>query len=520
MPTARLPQSPLAGTLLYRPDALGAPDVPDIAALLSSANAARKNPLNERQEQAFAASFEQRLTLLWGPPGTGKTATLGAIVQGWLSEAWSSGRNIIIGVGSSNWTAIDNVLGAIAGILNDCPKPPDAPPTWIARVRGSSGSPPSDDRVIDVCRDLDGDDFAAQLADPSGCFVVGGTWLQLVKLRRATQGYGPEDGWFDLLLVDEASQVKVAEAAGYFALCRNGANIVLAGDDRQLGPVYPLTMPDDGDGLLDCVFRYMRETHGITPVSLRDNYRTNREICQWPAARFYEHDYEAFVPDKRLKAAIPQERPETWPAALPWDAAWPRLLDPEWPVVVVTYPEQPYTLSNPFEARALAALTALYRIALGDDVPVAEFWNSRCGIVTPHRAQMANARGLLVESAGFPASPPPAVDTVDRFQGQERDLILAGYAVTDPDFVAGEEAFILDPRRFNVTLTRAREKFILFISDAVLNHLPSETALAREAAHLQLFVEEYCRPAGDMLLPAGDGEPPVPCRLHVCGGAA
>lgn len=514
-----LPTSKIAGGLLYGPHALQAPSPPDVGALLGRVNGARQHPLNARQERAFAASFEHRLTLLWGPPGTGKTATLAAIVHGWLLNAWEEKRNVIIGVGSSNWTAIDNVLSAIADVLESCPKPPGAPDTWIARVRSGSSPAPTDSRVLDIDRDACGGDFAGQLANPEGCFVVGGTWLQLVKLRRYNLENASCEGWFDLLLVDEASQVKVSEATGYFTLCKETANVLLAGDDRQLGPVYSLTMPDDGGGLLDCIFRYERETHGVAVVGLRDNYRTNREICDWPAERFYGRDYEAFTPHRRLTTPIPRVRPDGWPHLIPWDDAWATLLDPDVPVVVVTYPGQPYTLSNPFEAHALAALACLYRSALGDSVSHAEFWKDYCGIVTPHRAQMANLRALLVEAASFPADPAPMVETVDRFQGQERNVILAGYVVADPDFVALEESFILDPRRFNVMLTRAREKFILFISDAILTHLPNDTDLARQAAHLQLFVEAYCRPAGDIMLPGEDGSPPMPCRVRVCGGA-
>lgn len=95
--------------------------------------------------------------------------------------------------------------------------------------------------------------------------------------------------------------------------------------------------------------------------------------------------------------------------------------------------------------------------------------------------------------------PPPFVDTVDRFQGQERDLILSSYVVADRDFVASEDAFILSPRRFNVTLTRARSKFVMLISDALLQYLPSDPDVARDAAHLQLFAEQYCSSVCDTI---------------------
>lgn len=71
-------------------------------------------------------------------------------------------------------------------------------------------------------------------------------------------------------------------------------------------------------------------------------------------------------------------------------------------------------------------------------------------------------------------------------------MVITSYTVADRDFVASEEEFILDPRRFNVTLTRARSKFVMFVTDAMVQHLLSDAAVATDAAHLQLFVENYC----------------------------
>jgi hypothetical protein len=168
----------------------------------------------------------------------------------------------------------------------------------------------------------------------------------------------------------------------------------------------------------------------------------------------------------------------------------------------------------------VAALAPLYRRILdgqGDGPDDQEFWSERLGIVTPHRAQMSTIRNLLVDAAGMPMDPPPFVDTVDRFQGQERDLMIASYVVADRDFVAAEEAFILNPRRFNVTLTRARSKFVMFVSDAILQHLPADAAVARDAAHLQLFAENYCTSmAEEIVLPYCDGahSKEMRCRLR------
>jgi superfamily I DNA and/or RNA helicase len=236
----------------------------------------------------------------------------------------------------------------------------------------------------------------------------------------------------------------------------------------------------------------------VAPTALDTNYRTNDEIAAWPRKRFYPEGYEAASPKRRLSLTLSEsarERPGDWPEPVPWSREFATILDPDLPVVVITYDEHPYTLSNPFEAQMVAALTLLYRRALEDEHEVLteeKFWGERLGIVTPHRAQMSTVRNLLENAAGMTPTSLPFVDTVDRFQGQERDLIIASYTVADRDFVASEAEFILDPRRFNVTLTRARSKFVMFVSDAVLGHLPSEANVAREAAHLQLFVADYC----------------------------
>jgi superfamily I DNA and/or RNA helicase len=325
-------------------------------------------------------------------------------------------------------------------------------------------------------------------------------------------------------VIDEASQVPVASAAAYFLLLREDGHVILAGDHKQLGPIYGFEMRDSVQGLFDCIFSYMQETHRKDPVALDRNYRTNTEISGWPKERFYSEGYEAFFPERRLEIALPPATgspPDGWPENLPWSDLFLRILDPEIPVVVISYGVHTSTLSNPFEAQMVAALALLYRRILeqdGNGPGDQEFWAEHLGIVTPHRAQMSTIRNLLVDAAGMPMDPPPFVDTVDRFQGQERDLMIASYVVADRDFVAAEEAFILNPRRFNVTLTRARSKFIMFVSDAILQHLPADADVARDAAHLQLFAENYCTTIDEEIeLPYFDGGRLMTMRCRLRG---
>jgi AAA domain len=485
-----------AHNLIYAPNDLPLLEPPpNVEGLVQRVQPLLDEPLNDEQIAAIRLSFRYRISLVWGPPGTGKTSALAALVLVHLEAAEESSRPISIALGASNWNAIDDLQGKVLTLtarrriaIGDYRIPVE-----FARVRSDYGEPlPSGSPVRDVPRrGPAGQQLIEELAARDRALIVGGTWQQLSKLA-GDGGEEPSARWFDLLILDEASQLKVAPAAGYFLLLREEGQVVLAGDPRQLGPIYAFEVRNTAGGLLDCIFTYLSETHGVVTTPLLRNYRTNLEISDWPRRRFYDARYAPVIPDRRLNLVPPPERPATWPAAVTWDPLFSAILDPNLPVVAITYPGLPYTLSNPFEAQIVAALATLYRIALPrDEVNNREFWDRRLGIVSPHRAQVSTIRNLIKSARSIFGDAPPAIDTVDRFQGQERDVILASYVVSDRDFIRSEERFILDPRRFNVTLTRARTKFVLLMSDPLLQHLPADADVARAAAHIQLFVDTY-----------------------------
>ena len=105
------------------------------------------------------------------------------------------------------------------------------------------------------------------------------------------------------------------------------------------------------------------------------------------------------------------------------------------------------------------------------------------GVVVPHRAQRAALQqavprlnvvdpltGEVVRSA---------VDTVERFQGDERSAIVVGATESDPQYLLGSSEFLLDPRRLTVALSRAKEKLILVAAGSIFSLLtPNEEAFA------------------------------------------
>ncbi len=96
----------------------------------------------------------------------------------------------------------------------------------------------ADPRLVDVERNsAGGSSLAESLDEPTGCLAKGCLEVE-----------DQSTPWFDLLLIDEASQVGVAQAAAYFLLLDGNANVVLAGDHRQLGPIYGFQVEDTEGG--------------------------------------------------------------------------------------------------------------------------------------------------------------------------------------------------------------------------------------------------------------------------------
>jgi superfamily I DNA and/or RNA helicase len=84
------------------------------------------------------------------------------------------------------------------------------------------------------------------------------------------------------------------------------------------------------------------------------------------------------------------------------------------------------------------------------------------------------------------------VDTVERFQGQQRDVIIASFALDDPDAIGDADEFLMSLKRFNVMVARARAKLIVLVSREVVDHLAADLDTLRDSKLLKVFVESYC----------------------------
>jgi hypothetical protein len=159
------------------------------------------------------------------------------------------------------------------------------------------------------------------------------------------------------------------------------------------------------------------------------------------------------------------------------------VLDPAHPLVVVVHDERRSQLRNPFEqalmAPVLKALASRHLYAL-DAL-------DGFGVVVPHRSQkaaMREALALLPTIGDDRGTMSAAVDTVERFQGGERSAILFSATESDPAYLLVAGAFLLDPRRLTVALSRAKRKLILVASRSVFEIISPDEEIF---AHAQLW---------------------------------
>ena len=85
----------------------------------------------------------------------------------------------------------------------------------------------------------------------------------------------------------------------------------------------------------------------------------------------------------------------------------------------------------------------------------------RIGVVTPYRAQGRAIRKLLAERFGHDAARRVVADTVERMQGQERELVILSLATADDVFLGQVAEFFFQAERLNVAITRAESKLVV-----------------------------------------------------------
>lgn len=467
--------------------------------------------LNEGQWAAWRGVFREPLTLIWGPPGTGKTHTVAHILVGYALAARDVGRPLRILVTASTHHAIVNVLRKTAELAGAYGLKAES--LTVSKLRGSGNAadgelPASVERVSD-------DGLAALLQSESPCVVVGGTVWSVYKGMKEASALIQQ--WFDVVLVDEASQMKLPDALIAFSSSKAHSNIILAGDDQQLPPIIHGSYPEEHGHMLNSVFAFVRRrindaaaqdpaSKGRMLFQLEENFRMNEPLTAYPRDVLYEGRFRSTKPQIRIATTQPID----FDSADPLDI----ILHPARPVVLCRYAApRSFTARNPFEAELVAALAERLSHVLVDEKTGAvftpkEFARRALAVLSPHRAQNSAIRQALRERGlDTAAKPLPLIDTVEKLQGKERQVILVSYGVADEEYAAAEAEFLLSRNRFNVAATRAERKLVVLCSDTILDLVPTDRRVLLESMMLKEFRHYCCDGHARMAwMSADDGE--------------
>ncbi|MGQ2798959.1 AAA domain-containing protein [Leptospira santarosai] len=239
---------------------------------------------------------------------------------------------------------------------------------------------------------------------------------------------------FDFCVLDESSQA--LEPASWIPILKSD-RVILAGDHKQLPP----TLFSDRNSLETTLFEKAAERLEFSNrVFLLDTqYRMKDEISSFSSMEFYSN---------RLKSGRPMsERTSNFPETFPFGNAF------QWIDTAGTDSEEVSmddSIINPFEADLEVRLCILLQ---ENDWPEEEIT-----ILSPYRAQVRLLSEKLREAGLFKVQ----VSTIDSFQGRENRCVLLGFVRSNPE---GRSGFLKESRRINVGMTRARD-LLLCIGDS------------------------------------------------------
>ena len=400
--------------------------------------------LNPAQQQALALPFQYRLSLVEGPPGTGKTHLLAWTLIALVEQAHAAGTPLRIVVSALTHQAIDQVLNKVAALVNEHGLH-DFPGRCLKWGRWS-GDEPAEDRTMRVESLTDREELAA-----CRYLILGATGFGLYRLFEGQKGIFPP--FFDWVIFDEASQVLIPQAL--LSLLYGKGNVLFAGDVHQLPPIVLGNYEDPGEtGVGRSILAHL--LHRYEPghrVRLNQTYRMNAELCQFPSQTWYEGTLQPAPGNACLRLALQRSGQGD---------LLDRVLDPEKPATLLLVDHRGCHQVSALEVEIVSQLT--YRLMTEHRLDA-----DQLALISPHRAQnnaVAERLGqLLGEAAAL-----PLIDTVERVQGAERDVIVFAFTTSDPDFT--ERPFLNNPNRFNVAITRARRKLIVVGSRAFFGVVP------------------------------------------------
>ena len=260
---------------------------------------------------------------------------------------------------------------------------------------------------------------------------------------------------FGTLFIDEAAQA--LEAACWIPI-RRVSRVILAGDHCQLPPTVKSIAALKG-GLGKTLMERIVENKPEVVTLLKMQYRMNEEIMRFSSDWFYGNMVES-APEVKYRSILDFDIPMTW------------IDTSQFAVDGLQFTEEFVGESFGRINKAEAELTLLVLEEYFKKIGKQRVLDERLdvGIISPYRAQVQYLhRQIKKKEWAKPYRQLISVNTVDGFQGQERDIILISLVRANDD---GQIGFLRDLRRMNVAITRARMKLIILGDASTMTQHP------------------------------------------------
>jgi hypothetical protein len=447
-----------------------------LAALDALHDAGKLHDFESSKRDYIAGHGATPTLLVQGPPGTGKSYTTAFALLARLQGAMAAGEDFRVFVTCKTHSATDVLIRNVVEVAEKL--------RLLARRHPEIVGDQFDDRLFDVplyrvnprgnppygttalsskvkkgeTRPID------RLLANRWCIVAatpGGTY-SLIKDRWIGDLFG--HFFCDCLVLDEASQMNLPEAIMAALPLKPDGCLIVVGDHRQMPPI----IKHDWLGeprrtfkefkAFESLFTALQEQTPPPPmIRFERSFRLHTDMAEFLRREVYRHDGIHYY----------SQRQDTLPPLGQSDPLVAGILAPAHSLVVVVHDEAESQQRNPFERQLMEPVFA----ALTDARLYGEDARGGYGIVVPHRAQRSALKEVLDGLAlQFPASPVTriaAVDTVERFQGDERAVIVVSATESDREYLIATGDFLLDPRRLTVALSRAKQKLILVAARSV-----------------------------------------------------
>ncbi|WP_159077156.1 bifunctional RecB family nuclease/DEAD/DEAH box helicase [Halococcoides cellulosivorans] len=449
-----------------------------------------------QDQQSFVTRLNHTVAALQGPPGTGKTQYASAPAI--LSRAYAAGPGFAGIASAHSNTAVDEIADAVGTAQQALSAEGYARDVKMIRVRSGNGSSDLPHNVQDFNYYDDRDELNRLLeqhlegdgAVPLLVFAAPVTLRNLINSASdvIADAESAEElmqrgqaRLFDFALVDEGSMMDLPLLFLLGAFLGRNKQLLLVGDHRQMQPIQKhdwetedrQTIEENTPSVsaLDFV-RFLRgeeesaferlereaptwaDKQSVLPMDrLQTTYRLPPAMAQFVTDLFYyrdDIDLQSGTSAERMPDVRTSEQPE-----------WLRCaLDPEPRVTLLLHDDNVFTKDSPLEAHLLEQLLQPLPVVQANP----EDEEITGGIVVPFRLMRRRLQNQFDLT----------VDTVERFQGAERDVMTLSMTAGNQGYVNQIGEFLLDANRFNVGASRMKQKLFILVSKSLFRAVNSD----------------------------------------------